>query len=480
MKIHYTKELIDKCTPIFKQGFKYIFSHSKKKTPLNKHLLKTFQEHVEKIPNWNSMIILKEFDRFKINSNCQWLDKLIRAAFVAEFKVASNNNDEMKLDIPKSQDFIHFCYVEIARQLWKKPQIMFDGFSNDIRKLYESELDKIIHTSILKVIKDMLPLEKLINNYLKSVDDDEQYNSDDDEKRSVDLSQSYDDDNDDDNDSSDYDDSDDDSTEPRIVSHTFNEDVEKVRPEDVMINKIGGGDSDDNDNATETETTDDPTERQVLTEEDNILLDDETKKLIQTDDIDINRVSVTEVNDDVTVEDTVVKDIVIGDAVKSAVEDEVVEDVVVTERVIDDVDDEYTVNKSVDNEDSGINGGGVEVIDVSKNNEVEVEQVKKQIHQIVPVTDHTVNEVDIDIDRIEHATAIDPNPNPNPNPNVDANSDTDVSRIETKVVDIQTIEKKKKLNNDKIKNILGIDMNYNDFIKKKDSLRKSLLAKTTA
>ena len=30
MKIHYTKELIDKCIPIFKQGIKYIFSYSKR------------------------------------------------------------------------------------------------------------------------------------------------------------------------------------------------------------------------------------------------------------------------------------------------------------------------------------------------------------------------------------------------------------------------------------------------------------------
>ena len=86
---------------------------------------------------------MKEFDRFKINSNCSWLDKLIKASFLAEFKIASNNND-MKIDIPKSQDFIHLCYIELAREIWIKPQIMFDGFTNELRKVYEKELDQLL------------------------------------------------------------------------------------------------------------------------------------------------------------------------------------------------------------------------------------------------------------------------------------------------------------------------------------------------
>ena len=74
---------------------------------------------------------------------------------MAEFKIASNNSD-IKVDIPKSQDFIHICYVELAREVWSKPQIMYDGLSNEIRKVYEIELDTIIESIIMKVIKNLL------------------------------------------------------------------------------------------------------------------------------------------------------------------------------------------------------------------------------------------------------------------------------------------------------------------------------------
>ena len=180
MKINYTEELIAKCRPIFKQGLRYIYKYTQKQNVIQKLLLREFQTNVEKIPGWNSLIVLKEFDRFKMNSNCHWLDKLINAAFLAEFDT-SKQSSNIKIEIPKSQDFIHSCYVDIARNIWKKPQLLFDGFSNEIRREYELELDAIVRTSIINVIKNMLPMEKLVNNYIKThEDEDELYNSDED------------------------------------------------------------------------------------------------------------------------------------------------------------------------------------------------------------------------------------------------------------------------------------------------------------
>lgn len=185
MKIKYTDELIERCTPIFKQGLRYIYSLSKQKSDLSKHVLRTFQEKLQAIPKWNSMIITKEYDRFKINSNCLWLDKLVKASFIAEFKhsTSKSNSAKIKLDIPKSQDFIHICYIEIARSLWCKPQLMFEGYQNDTRKINDEEINMIIREKINKVIKDLLPLEQMVSSFLKV--EEEIYNSDDDEKHSV-------------------------------------------------------------------------------------------------------------------------------------------------------------------------------------------------------------------------------------------------------------------------------------------------------
>ena len=82
-------------------------------------------------------------------------------------QLQKENEYQIKVDIPKSQDFIHICYVELAREVWSKPQIMYDGLSNEIRKVYEIELDTIIESIIMKVIKNLLPLEKIVNGIRK-------------------------------------------------------------------------------------------------------------------------------------------------------------------------------------------------------------------------------------------------------------------------------------------------------------------------
>ena len=463
MKIHYTKELIDKCIPIFKQGIKYIFSYSKKNTPLKKHLLKTFQENLEKIPKWNSMIVMKEFDRFKINSNCSWLDKLIKASFLAEFKLASNNND-IKVDIPKSQDFIHLCYIELAREIWIKPQIMFDGFTNELRKVYETELDVIIETTIMKVIKNLLPLEKLVNNYLKSVDEDE-YNSDDDEKNSIRYDESQ--INNSDYDSSDYEDSEDetDNSEQMKHTHSFNE--------DVMINKIGG----DENNSQKTANTIDNTNH-IIT---NIITNKDEKDEEEDNREDENK-DEDEDNHEYENEDEEDENENEDEEDENENEDEEDENENENENEKDENEnkDVYNVNDvhvnlSIEEPLVPVNTPVIHdtnepdentTVHLKKNSPDETEMLVKQPMNIINEEALYVPNEDIIINK--------PYDEENNNENHVINEPTT-----TKIVKIGNDEMKVN-NNNKIKNILGIDMNYNDFIRKKDRLRKSLLSKATA
>ena len=427
MKIHYTKELIDKCIPIFKQGIKYIYSYSKKNTPLKKHLLKTFQENLEKIPKWNSMIVMKEYDRFKINSNCSWLDKLIKVSFLAEFKIASNNSD-IKVDIPKSQDFIHICYVELAREVWSKPQIMYDGLSNEIRKVYEIELDTIIESIIMKVIKNLLPLEKIVNNYLKSVEE-ENYNSDDDDKKSVNYDELQINNSDDDSSDDDYEDE---TYNSESMTHIFNEDVNKLKIDDVMINKIGGDDS----SQKVVNTIDNANEKTVDNTRENDDNDD------NDDDNDNNNDDNDNDNDD-------------NEHVHLSFEDPLVpENIENTIPVIQDIS-EHTEN--------------------IYNEEVPIKEPINIVHEKVTDVLNTVDDVTPNNKAITH---ISNEEKITSTPNVEK-YDMDDNPITTKIVKLGHDELEAN-NNNKIKNILGIDMNYNDFIKKKHRLRKSLLSKATA
>lgn len=470
MKINYTRELIDKCKPIFKQGLKYIFSHSKKNTALQKHLFRTFQENLEKIPKWNSMIVLKEFDRFKINSNCSWLDKLIKASFLAEFKMASNNID-MKIDVPKSQDFIHFCYIGIARELWKKPQIMFDGFTNELRKTYEIELDAIIETTIIKVIKDLLPLEKLINNYLKSIDETE-YNSDDDEKKSLSCDDSQ--INNSDDDSSDYDDSEDESDKKESMTHIFNEDVNKVT--DITISKSGG--NDENNSSQEIVDTINIENEKITTEsevENNVDINDDVSN--DTTVISVEKsLSLDGETDNMVVEppdDVVIHNDDVTQQVELSIEDPLVPGNIETPfPVIQNTNELFENTKTVHVE--GNNFDDEEVVHIP----LQVKPINTLV-QVEPsniVTHEKVIDMN-DLDKVDDINTSQTDITYIPNEEKNTNTSTD--DMEKKIIKLGYDEIEAN-NKKKIKNILGIDMNYYDFIKKKNRLRKSLLTKTTA
>ena len=103
---------------------------------------------------WNSKIIENEHKRFMKAGNCDWLDDLIQAAFVEMCdNVVKEHNlsaDFVKVEHPKGCDFIHTCYINIARELWKKPQLMYHEFS-PVEKLRNREtftqmIEKVVPT----------------------------------------------------------------------------------------------------------------------------------------------------------------------------------------------------------------------------------------------------------------------------------------------------------------------------------------------
>ena len=470
MRIHYTRELSEKCKPIFKQGFRYIYSHTKQITKLNKHLLRNFQEALEKVPRWNSMIITKEFDRFKINSNCLWIDKLIRASFVAEFQVANNSKNEVKLDVPKSQDFIHMVYIEIARELWKKPQLLFEGYPNDVRKSNDLEFEAIIDAKITLVIKNMLPLESLVNSYLKDAEEQYEYLSDDDEKMSfnggdLEFESTDDEDDEDDEDAEDMNEDvleqeevverDDDASQnddSNSIDSTIVELNLKSKSEDYVEEKIpaiemessrDGSNFDDsviNDDYVTVEAGDwNEKELEIKPmETKEILINADTENNVETNKIngtdavelttiDTNTVESTSVDDTNTVESTSVDD-------TNMVESTTVDDTNTVESTT--VDDANTVESTT----------------VDDANTVELtDQVKKV--ETFNNENHLATMVELKVSK----------------------SDDQNNNIKIVSTDNSDKMKKKKENADKIYKFLGKNINYKSIIERPNEMRKLLL-----
>ena len=90
-----------------------------------------FRSFLEKVPSWSNEIVETETNRIIKISNCDWLDDLITAVFISHTKIltsigSNNNNSMIDLIIPKTINFIHKCYINIAREIWKNPYLYID------------------------------------------------------------------------------------------------------------------------------------------------------------------------------------------------------------------------------------------------------------------------------------------------------------------------------------------------------------------
>jgi hypothetical protein len=168
----YTTQLIELLTPTIYNGLKSIYDSSKESDTV----LKTFQEKLCSVVRWNQNIIDKEYDRITRNVDEGYLSGLIDAVFISNVKVLSSIriSDTKKIDVkvPDPKIFIHKAYIECARQMYQDPFLMDDRES----ELSHSEIQRnvkrsknIIGISIEKTIRDLIPIQEIIESYLVDI-----------------------------------------------------------------------------------------------------------------------------------------------------------------------------------------------------------------------------------------------------------------------------------------------------------------------
>ena len=129
-KEEYTRQLINILYPHMYVGVKsiYDFASTACKKINDKNILKKFQLLLATIPDWNQSRIEEEYQRIINESACDWIEDLITAVFVSHTKVLTSiklkkKTKTIELDVPQGPYFIHKCYIEIARNFWKKPYL---------------------------------------------------------------------------------------------------------------------------------------------------------------------------------------------------------------------------------------------------------------------------------------------------------------------------------------------------------------------
>ena len=130
-KEEYTRQLISVISPEIYVGIKSIYdaaqSHCSKIK--DKNVLKKFQVLLSSVPQWNQSKVEAEFERIVKKTDCDFIEDLITAVFVSHTKVLSSiklkkNNKTIPVNVPVGAYFIHKCYIECARNFWRKAWLL--------------------------------------------------------------------------------------------------------------------------------------------------------------------------------------------------------------------------------------------------------------------------------------------------------------------------------------------------------------------
>lgn len=171
----YSALLVSKITPCIIEGFNSIFDEACNLCIQNdedEKYLMTFQNFLGRVTKWNSDIIQKETERIISESNCVYLEDLLTCVYVTQLKILTNvrtNSKQKKvtIDIPKINEFIHKCYIEVARKVYKNVFLYDRSITPLSRQKNLRELELIIKECILHVIRNNMPIENILKSYLE-------------------------------------------------------------------------------------------------------------------------------------------------------------------------------------------------------------------------------------------------------------------------------------------------------------------------
>ena len=180
-KTEYTKQLINILKTNIYVIFLEIFESCKKECEENNTQSKVFlefQNKMREVPKWNTEIIKEHCDTIIKNSKCDWIDELITAVFVSHTRILTSINvgktkGKIDLNIPKTHNFIHKCFIDIARYFWKNSYLFEDKESKFEYQKNRRETELMIESSINETIRKELPVKNILKKYLGNEYEDE-------------------------------------------------------------------------------------------------------------------------------------------------------------------------------------------------------------------------------------------------------------------------------------------------------------------
>jgi len=173
-KIECVARLVNILTPLMVSGIKSIFNDSLNLCKQNKEVgkyLMTFQNTLGRIPHWNQVIIDEECARIIKVSGCAYLEDLLTCVHIIMLKSLAymrvgQKAKKINIDIPKLQTFVHKCYIQIAKDIYKNVYLFDVSVQPLETQKNNREIEVIVKQAIINSVRANIPIDVLLKAYM--------------------------------------------------------------------------------------------------------------------------------------------------------------------------------------------------------------------------------------------------------------------------------------------------------------------------
>jgi hypothetical protein len=182
-KSEYTKQLVFNFQPVLLRFFLDRYDEVKKSPSVmsrTKSALSEFQDSLSQIPEWNLDKVQKETTQLLQAVQCDYVDDLITAVFIAHAKILSaikldtksRRSTPIQITIPKPDHFMHRAMSECSRIMWSNVYLFNDSASSLDRQKNMTVVNQYLEDGILQAIRNLLPVKSILRDSLRDEPDD--------------------------------------------------------------------------------------------------------------------------------------------------------------------------------------------------------------------------------------------------------------------------------------------------------------------
>ena len=176
-KGEYTRQLCVFLVPCLESYVLELLEQAKGEAPNPQKVLWHFQTLLQSIPDWNQDKVVRETEKIQKDCNCDYLEELLTAVFIAHTKVLSairlsTKQKKLQITIPKVDHFLHRLLSESARALWTNAYLFAETNSIEKQKNLR-QVSALLQEAVLQAIRGLLPVKSILREYLHDDEDEE-------------------------------------------------------------------------------------------------------------------------------------------------------------------------------------------------------------------------------------------------------------------------------------------------------------------